>query len=119
MPEGDTIFRAARTLNRALAGQVVTGFETQLPLLARVDHDEPLKGRTVESVDAAGKWMRMYFSRDLILLTHMLMSGSWHIYRPSEAWQRPSMSGMAIISSRRNAPAGCRGRPSAACRPSA
>ena len=91
MPEGDTIFRAARTLNRALAGQVVTGFETQLPLLARVDHDEPLKGRTVESVDAAGKWMRMYFSQDLILLTHMLMSGSWHIYRPAEAWQRPSI----------------------------
>ena len=39
MPEGDTIFRAARTLNRALAGQVVTGFETQLPKLARVDFD--------------------------------------------------------------------------------
>jgi endonuclease VIII len=25
----------------------------------------------------------------LILLTHMLMSGSWHIYRPGEKWQRP------------------------------
>jgi formamidopyrimidine-DNA glycosylase len=37
MPEGDTIFRAARTLNRALAGHVVTRFETQLPQLARID----------------------------------------------------------------------------------
>ena len=36
MPEGDTIFRAARTLNRALAGRVVTKFETQLAQLARV-----------------------------------------------------------------------------------
>lgn len=89
MPEGDTIFRAARTLNRALAGQFVTRFETQLPKLARVDEDTPLKGRAIESVDAAGKWMRMYFSGDLILLTHMLMSGSWHIYRPGERWQRP------------------------------
>jgi endonuclease VIII len=89
MPEGDTIFRAARTLNRALAGQVVTKFETQLPQLSRIDYDTPLAGRTVESVDAAGKWMRMYFSGDLILVTHMLMSGSWHIYRPGEAWQRP------------------------------
>ena len=88
MPEGDTIFRAARTLNRALAGEVVTRFETQLPQLARVDHDSPLAGRTVESVDAAGKWMRMYFSGDLILLTHMLRSGSWHIYRAGEPWQR-------------------------------
>jgi endonuclease-8 len=30
----------------------------------------------------------MHFSGDLILLTHMLMSGSWHIYRPGEKWQR-------------------------------
>jgi endonuclease-8 len=45
-------------------------------------------GRTVEEVSAQGKWMRMLFSGDLTLLTHMLMSGSWHIYRPGEAWQR-------------------------------
>jgi len=89
MPEGDTIFRAARTLNRALSGQVVTKFETQLPQLARVDDDAPVAGRVVEKVDAAGKWMRMWFSGDLILLTHMLMSGSWHVYRPGERWQRP------------------------------
>jgi endonuclease-8 len=89
MPEGDTIFRAARTLNRALAGHTVTHFETQLPHLSRIDYDTPLTGRTIERVEAAGKWMRMYFSGDLILLTHMLMSGSWHIYRPGERWQRP------------------------------
>jgi endonuclease-8 len=88
MPEGDTIFRAARTLHRALAGQVVTEFETQLAQLSRVDDDTPIAGRTVERVDSTGKWLRMYFSGDLILLTHMLMSGSWHIYRAGERWQR-------------------------------
>jgi endonuclease-8 len=66
----------------------VTRFETQLPQLARVDVDAPIAGRTIESVEATGKWMRMHFSGDLILLTHMLMSGSWHIYRPGETWQR-------------------------------
>jgi endonuclease-8 len=89
MPEGDTIFRAARTLNRALAGSIVTHFETQLPQLSRVDHDSPLTGRTIEKVEATGKWMRIVFSGDLILITHMLMSGSWHIYRAGEKWQRP------------------------------
>ena len=97
MPEGDTIFRAARTLNRALSGNLVTRFETQLPQLARVDYDTPLTGRTVEKVDATGKWMRMHFSGDLILLTHMLMSGSWHIYRPGEAWQRARIQMRAAI----------------------
>lgn len=90
MPEGDTIFRAARTLNRALAGQIVTRFETQLPRLSRVDFDTPIAGRNVESVEASGKWIKMSFSGGLTLLTHMLMSGSWHIYRPGEAWQRHS-----------------------------
>ncbi len=88
MPEGDTIFRAARTLNRALAGQTVTGFETVFPQLSRIDQDYPIVGRTVESVESQGKWMLMRFSGDLTLLTHMRMNGSWHIYRPGEAWRR-------------------------------
>ena len=89
MPEGDTIFRAAQTLQRALAGKVVVKFETQLPQLARIDYDTPLAGRHIESVDAHGKWMFIRFSGDLTLLTHMLMSGSWHIYRPGERWKSP------------------------------
>lgn len=88
MPEGDTIFRAARALNRGLAGQTVTRFQTVLPKLARIDEDAPLRGRTVESVESRGKWLLMRFSGDLTLLTHMLMNGSWHIYRPGEPWQR-------------------------------
>lgn len=87
MPEGDTIFRSARTLNRALAGREVTRFEAQLGHLARVDDESPVAGRVIERVEPTGKWIRMYFSGDLILLTHMLMSGSWHIYRPGEPWK--------------------------------
>ena len=96
MPEGDTIFRAARTLNKAFAGQVVTGFESQLPKLSRVDFDSGIAGRTIQKVEANGKWMLMHFSGNLILLTHMLMSGSWHIYRPGEAWQRRTVD-MRIV----------------------
>jgi endonuclease-8 len=89
VPEGDTIFKAARTLQRALAGQLVTRFETVLPQLARIDRDTPIAGRTVEQVTAAGKHLLMAFSGDLVLRTHMRMNGSWHIYRPGERWQRP------------------------------
>ena len=45
MPEGDTIYRAARTLHRALAGQVVTAFESVYPHLTRVHDDQPITGR--------------------------------------------------------------------------
>jgi endonuclease VIII len=88
MPEGDTIFRAARTLDRALAGKPVVRFESVLPALTRVHEDHPLTGRTVERVHSIGKHLLMQFSGDLILRTHMRMNGSWHIYRPGERWQR-------------------------------
>jgi endonuclease VIII len=87
MPEGDTIYRAARALQRAIGGKVVTGFETGLAKLARVNDDTPLVGRVVEKVESRGKWCLIYFSGDLILVTHMLMSGSWHLYRTWERWR--------------------------------
>jgi endonuclease VIII len=97
VPEGDTIFRAARTLHRALAGQSVTSFESVLPHLTRVDEDDRVVARTIEKVTAAGKWLLIYFSGDLILLSHMLMSGSWHIYRPGEKWQRSRFQMRVLI----------------------
>lgn len=97
MPEGDTIFRAARTLNRALAGKPIVAFESVLPALTRVDEDTPLTGRTVERVAAAGKHLLMHFSGGLILRTHMRMNGSWHIYRPGERWQRPRRDMRIVI----------------------
>lgn len=97
MPEGDTIFRSARTLARALEGKLVTRFETALAPLASVDDNSPVAGRTVEKVESRGKWLLIYFSGDLILVTHMLMSGSWHIYRAGERWQRPRREMRVVI----------------------
>ncbi len=103
MPEGDTIYRSARALQKALGGKVVTAFEANVATLASVNDDKQLVGRTVEKVEARGKWCLMHFSGAsgkaddaLILVTHMLMSGSWHIYRTAlgnngvaEKWWMP------------------------------
>ena len=86
MPEGDTIYRSARAMQRAIGGKLCTGFETGLAPLARVNDDTPLAGRTIEKVESRGKWLLVHFSGDLILVTHMLMSGSWHLYRTGEKW---------------------------------
>jgi endonuclease-8 len=101
VPEGDTIFRSARTLDRALAGQSITRFKTALPHLSRVELDSGVTGRTVEKVEAHGKWLLIHFSGDLILLTHMLMSGSWHIYRPGESWQRPHIHMRIVLETKK------------------
>jgi len=97
VPEGDSIFRAARALHRALAGRPVTRFESVFPRLTRVDVDTPLRGRTIDRVEARGKHLLIWFSGDLVLRTHMRMHGSWHIYRPGERWQRPGHEMRIVI----------------------
>ena len=89
MPEGDSVFRAARALDQALAGHAVTRFESVFPRLTRINVDTPLRGRTIDRVEARGKHLLIWFSGDLVLHTHMRMHGSWHIYRPGERWRRP------------------------------
>jgi endonuclease-8 len=88
MPEGDSIFRAARSMHRVLAGHVVTRFETAYAHLDRVNVDTPITGRTIERIESAGKHHLIVFSGDLILRTHMRMNGSWHLYRHGERWWR-------------------------------
>jgi endonuclease-8 len=97
MPEGDTIFRTARALGRALVGKPITGFRSTYPKLTRFDDDTPLAGQCVELVESRGKWLLIHFSGGGTLATHMLMSGSWHIYRPGERWQQPHVNMRIVI----------------------
>ena len=97
MPEGDTIYRAAAAMHRALVGRVVTRFESVYPALRRVAEDRPIVGRTIESVAARGKHLLMTFSGDLVLRTHMRMNGSWHLYRSGVRWQRPARDMRVLV----------------------
>lgn len=97
MPEGDTIFRSARTLHRALAGRTITRFETGLAPLAALDRATPIAGRTVLTSEARGKHLLLTLSGDLVLRTHMRMHGSWHLYRPDERWRAPRRDARIVI----------------------
>ncbi len=92
MPEGDTIYRAARTLDRALAGRRVATFESVFPALTRVDEDRKIVGRSVSRVRSMGKHLLIELSGDLVLRTHMRMNGEWHVYRAGERWRRARSS---------------------------
>jgi endonuclease-8 len=97
MPEGDTIFRTARSLGRVLTGKHVTVFRSTYPLLTRFDDDSPLAGQIVSGVEARGKWLLIHFSGGGTLATHMMMNGSWHIYRHGEQWQQPRTNMRIVI----------------------
>ena len=97
MPEGDTIYRTAHTLGRALTGKPITGFSTEYAQIARANDELPFIGQNIERIEARGKWLLMHFSNGQILATHMLMSGSWHIYRPGERWQEPCSNSRIVL----------------------
>jgi len=95
MPEGDTIFRTARMLDRALGGSGVVRFETVFP---RLESRGSLVGRRVLSVSSRGKWILMRFSGDLVLLTHLRMHGSWRLHPLAPALERPP--GILVVTER-------------------
>ncbi len=92
MPEGDTIFRTAAALDRALAGKVLVGFEA--PRLRWAPFPD---GTVVEGADAVGKHCLIRFSDGRVLRTHMRMGGSWHLARPDERWRRPRHAMRALV----------------------
>jgi endonuclease-8 len=89
VPEGDTIFRTARTLGGALVGQPVTRVATTVAQVRRLGV-ERLVGQHVRAVEPRGKHLLLWFApSDLALHSHMRMSGSWHLYRSGERWRKP------------------------------
>jgi endonuclease-8 len=99
MPEGDTIFRTATVLRRALASQRVTGFDVVAPKVSAAARAEPIVGSTIEGVESNGKHLFITFATPerVVLHTHMKMSGSWHVYRPDERWWEPESEARVVI----------------------
>jgi endonuclease VIII len=92
MPEGDTIHRSATRLRAVLRGKVVRQFRA-----ARLAGDRPKPGTTIDDVEAVGKHLLIHFDDGLTLQTHMMMSGSWHVYRTGQRWQRPAHTARVVI----------------------
>ena len=98
MPEGDTIFRTARALGRALAGKPVTVFRSTYPLLTRFNDDTPTRRPDSSTASKrAANGCSFISPAAATLATHMLMSGSWHIYRHGERWQQPRFNMRIVI----------------------
>lgn len=84
MPEGDTVFRTARTLHRALAGQVLLRTDFRVPSLANAD----LAGQQVLEVRSRGKHLLLRTSGGWTLHTHLRMDGQWRVQRTGEPLPR-------------------------------
>lgn len=96
MPEGDTVFRAALDLHRALSGRELVATDFRVPRLATVD----LAGGRVVATVPRGKHLltRIDHDRSWTLHTHLKMEGAWHIYPPGRRWRRPDHQARVVLS---------------------
>lgn len=93
MPEGDTLYRAAAGLRPHLVGRLVTAARVRQPGPAI----ERIVGSTVTAVESRGKNLLIRFDNGFEVRTHLRMNGSWHRYRPGEAWRRaPSRARLVL-----------------------
>ncbi len=92
MPEGDTILWAATRMRPVLQGQVPD--EVSMPAgrphglrgtPGRERWPARLAGRRVERIDTHGKNLFLRFEGDLVLHSHLRMTGSWGIFPPAAA----------------------------------
>lgn len=91
MPEGDTVWRTARSLDRALSGAHAC-VDFRVPELATRD----LSG-VITSTISRGKHLLTRFDDQITVHTHLRMEGSWHLYRPGQPWLRPSHEARLVI----------------------
>jgi len=78
VPEGDSVFKAARRLREQLVGRQVVRSQFRVPQLATAD----LSGRQVTAFDSYGKHLLTRFSGGLTLHTHFEMDGAWQVVGP-------------------------------------
>lgn len=92
MPEGDTVFRAARTLHTRLSGKTLTETDFRVPRYATVD----LTGLVVDEVVSRGKHL-MIRVPEFSIHSHLKMEGEWHVYEPGARWRRPGFQARVVL----------------------
>jgi endonuclease VIII len=97
MPEGDTIYGAARRIRAALVGAEIVSLETPHRRFERDRWPERLSGRGVRAVESRGKHLFIRFDGDLTIHSHLRMTGWWGVYERGRRWGKaPSRAWLVI-----------------------
>jgi endonuclease VIII len=88
MPEGDTIHYAAARMRPVLVGRVPDELATPHPRFGADRWPERLADRAVEAVDALGKHLFVRFEGELVIHSHLRMTGAWGVYGGGRRWGR-------------------------------
>jgi endonuclease-8 len=92
VPEGDTVYRSAASLDAALHGATLTRCDIRVPAFATVD----LTGQVVHDVISRGKHLVAHVG-EMSIHSHLKMEGSWHLYRHGTRWRRPAFQARIVL----------------------
>jgi len=87
MPEGDTIHHAAGCIRPVLEGRIPEEIRTTQRRHAADRWTERLAERSVRAVEARGKHLLLRFEGDLVLHSHLGMTGAWAVYNRGQPWR--------------------------------
>jgi endonuclease-8 len=93
VPEGDSVYRAARQLDAGLSGQVLTRSDFRIPSLATSD----VSGATVLETVSRGKHLLTRFDNGITLHTHLKMEGRWFVHPVGSRWRRPAHTARVVL----------------------
>jgi endonuclease-8 len=100
MPEGDTIAYAAARMRPVLVGSVPDKILTPQARHLMDRWPERLGGREVTEIRTHGKHLFVDFEGDLVIHSHLRMTGSWGVYPEGRRWRRAPRRAWLVFQSR-------------------
>ncbi|MDO9408171.1 DNA-formamidopyrimidine glycosylase family protein [Patulibacter sp.] len=97
MPEGDSIHHAAVRLRPVLLGGPLERVASPSERTAPKRWDKRLKGQTVERIEARGKNLLIFFAGELVLHSHLRMTGSWAVRTTGDQWPRSTRRAWLVM----------------------
>jgi endonuclease-8 len=97
MPEGDTILYAANRIRPVLEGRVPDEIRTPQPRHALDRWPARLSGRTLTAVETHGKHLFLHFEGDLVIHSHLGMTGAWRVFSGGRRWRRSRSSAWLVL----------------------
>ena len=96
MPEGDTILWAATRMRPVLEGHQVEVVHTH-PRFGKDRWAERLGGHVIDAIETHGKNLFLVFDNDLVLHSHLRMTGVWDVRGAGGRWRRsPSRAWLVL-----------------------
>ena len=97
MAEGPLVPHYANRLRKVLKGREV---QVEFGIRKLKQFEPSLAGLRIQDVEAHGKQFRIHFPDNRVVLVHLMMWGSWRIYRNGGAWDKPPDRARFILRTR-------------------